>query len=104
MEALQKARGFKTYRDVYAQRVAELETQAKNLREKQKLVREQHEPNMHQRELFQQTYNLLQAKLASLSRGQAAGGSQQLRGQVAPCGCRLFAHALAKVERDRLVM
>jgi intraflagellar transport protein 81 len=59
IELVQKARGFKTYRDLYNRKLQELENQSRNFREVYNQVREKHEPNMRQIELFSGVKKLL---------------------------------------------
>lgn len=65
MELVQKARGFKTYREMYNKKIAELESQDKSLRELQHHVRTAHEPNMKQTRMFAGVKKLLLLKAAS---------------------------------------
>ncbi|KAI8905563.1 hypothetical protein EDD86DRAFT_211793 [Gorgonomyces haynaldii] len=62
-ELVQKTRGFKTYRDLYTKKTLELEHMALKLRETQKMVKEKHEPNMKQIQMFKGLSKLLKLKV-----------------------------------------
>ncbi|KAI9105390.1 hypothetical protein DFS34DRAFT_599192 [Phlyctochytrium arcticum] len=62
VEQAQKARGFKTYRDLYTRRLSELEHLGKNLREQQKDIKTKYEPNMKQIIMFNNVKKLLMLK------------------------------------------
>lgn len=63
VEAQQRARGFKTYRDTYIKRIQDLEIAGKKLREAQKQIKASHEPNLKQFEYFEELKKLLALKL-----------------------------------------
>jgi intraflagellar transport protein 81 len=77
----------KSLRDTYTKRIQEQETMGKHLREKQKAVKEQHEPNLKQLDMWADLAKLMKAKL----RVAQDGGNQQ---EDAP----------ALHEEDRLVL
>jgi intraflagellar transport protein 81 len=62
MELVQKARGFKTYRDLYAKKLLDLENQSRNLQQVYVDVKEKHEPNMQQIDMFGSVKKLLLLK------------------------------------------
>ncbi|KAJ3020677.1 Intraflagellar transport protein 81 [Thoreauomyces humboldtii] len=64
LEQQQKARGFKTYRELYNKRIAEQEILGKGLREMQKDAKVKHEPNVKQLALFHDVRKLLALKAA----------------------------------------
>lgn len=63
IEAQQRARGFKTYRDMYNKKIQELDHAGKNLRESQKEIKASHEPNIRQLEMFNDLKKLLTLKI-----------------------------------------
>ncbi|TPX60824.1 hypothetical protein PhCBS80983_g01510 [Powellomyces hirtus] len=63
-EQVQRQRGFKTYRELYAKRIQEQEILGKTLREQQKEVKVKHEPNVKQLAMFQDVRKLLALKAA----------------------------------------
>jgi intraflagellar transport protein 81 len=65
IEAQQRARGFKTYRDMYMKRIQELEISGKKRRESQKAIKASHEPNLKQLEYFEDLKKLLGMKIES---------------------------------------
>ncbi|KAJ3252478.1 Intraflagellar transport protein 81 [Boothiomyces macroporosus] len=65
IELIQKARGFKTYRDLYNRKIAELENNSKILQEQQKEAKIKHEPNMKQIQMFNGIKKLLTLKIAN---------------------------------------
>ncbi|KAJ3319005.1 Intraflagellar transport protein 81 [Boothiomyces sp. JEL0866] len=65
IELVQKARGFKTYRDLYNRKIAELENNSKILLEQQKEAKIKHEPNMKQIQMFNGIKRLLTLKIAN---------------------------------------
>ncbi|KAJ3339260.1 Intraflagellar transport protein 81 [Gonapodya sp. JEL0774] len=54
--------GFKTYRDLYAKKIAEAESVARQLKESQREVKERHDTNLTQRALFADLKKLLEVK------------------------------------------
>ncbi|KAJ3014255.1 UNVERIFIED_CONTAM: Intraflagellar transport protein 81 [Siphonaria sp. JEL0065] len=74
IEAQQKARGFKTYRDVYNKKIVEQENAGKSLREQQKDIKAKHEPNVKQLSFFTDVKKLLQLKVAHNQRLLNGGG------------------------------
>lgn len=64
IEAAQKARGFKTYRDLYNKKISEAEIAGRGLRDLQKEVKAKHEPNVKQLAMFQDLKKLLALKMA----------------------------------------
>ncbi|KAJ3072165.1 Intraflagellar transport protein 81 [Podochytrium sp. JEL0797] len=74
VEAQQKARGFKTYRDVYNKKIVEQENAGKSLRDQQKEIKSQHEPNVKQLGFFLDVKKLLQLKVAHNQKLLNGGG------------------------------
>ncbi|KAI9334153.1 hypothetical protein BDR26DRAFT_840018 [Obelidium mucronatum] len=74
VEAQQKARGFKTYRDVYNKKIIEQENAGKSLREQQKEIKAKHEPNVKQLSFFTDVKKLLQLKVAHNQKLLSGGG------------------------------
>jgi len=52
-----------TYKDIYNKKIAEQEQLSKALREKQKEIKEKHEPSLKQREMFVDLRKILTRKL-----------------------------------------
>ncbi|KAJ3123398.1 Intraflagellar transport protein 81 [Nowakowskiella sp. JEL0407] len=73
MDAIQKQRGFKSYRDLYNKKITEQENLGKNLREQQKDVRTNFEPNVKQLAMFSDLEKLLALKLSCNKKVLAAG-------------------------------
>ena len=59
VELIQKTRGFKTYRDLYSKKILELEHHSKVLKEKQREVKEKHDHNMKQVDMFNSIKKML---------------------------------------------
>lgn len=74
IEAQQKARGFKTYRDLYNKKIIEQENFGKNLRDQQKEIKLKYESNMKQLTLFSDVQKLLQMKQTHNKRLLNQGG------------------------------
>ncbi|KAJ3370708.1 Intraflagellar transport protein 81 [Kappamyces sp. JEL0680] len=64
IELVQKARGFKTYRELYAKKIAEGENAAKMLKIQQREAKASYEPNLRQISMFMGVQRLLDLKLA----------------------------------------
>ncbi|TPX64496.1 hypothetical protein CcCBS67573_g08402 [Chytriomyces confervae] len=90
IEAQQKARGFKTYRDVYNKRIVEQENMGKWLREHQKEIKSKHEPNVKQLAYFTGIRKLLQLKVAHNHKVLSGGG--------------LDTTGFSQITQDRLVL
>ncbi|KXS18479.1 hypothetical protein M427DRAFT_96171 [Gonapodya prolifera JEL478] len=54
--------GFRTYRDMFGKKITEAESAGRQLKERQREVKEQHEPNLMQRALFADLKRLLEVK------------------------------------------
>ncbi|KAJ3417510.1 Intraflagellar transport protein 81 [Chytridiales sp. JEL 0842] len=78
VELQQKARGFRSYRDVYNKKVQEQENLGKSLRETQKEVKAKHEPNMKQLALLADVKKLLVLKAKYNSKVISGGGTLDL--------------------------
>ncbi|KAJ3094207.1 Intraflagellar transport protein 81, partial [Physocladia obscura] len=74
VEAQQKARGFKSYRDIYNKKVVEQENLGKSLREEQKIVKAKHEPNVQQLFWFNDVRKLLLLKIDHNKKLLESGG------------------------------
>ena len=61
----------KSLRDTYTKRIQEQETLGKHLREKQKMVKEQHEPNLRQLDMWADLAKLMKVKLSVVQDGGA---------------------------------
>ncbi|TPX69293.1 hypothetical protein SpCBS45565_g02540 [Spizellomyces sp. 'palustris'] len=90
IEQTQKARGFKTYRELYTRKLAEQENLGKSLREQQKEVKAKYEPNVKQLAMFQDVKKLLALK--------AAQNAAMLKGD------RRKEEKVGQVTKDRLVL
>ncbi|KAJ3385440.1 Intraflagellar transport protein 81 [Entophlyctis sp. JEL0112] len=90
IESQQKARGFKTYRDIYNKKIIEQENLGKSLREEQKLIKAKHEPNVKQLAWFTDVKKLLQLKVAHNQKLLNSGG--------------LETSGFAHMTQDRLVL
>jgi intraflagellar transport protein 81 len=58
--ANENKRGFRSYRDLYNKRIIELEHSANTLKEIQNAVKSKHEPNIRQKQLFNNAKTLLE--------------------------------------------
>ncbi|KAJ3068337.1 Intraflagellar transport protein 81 [Rhizoclosmatium hyalinum] len=90
VEAQQKARGFKTYRDVYNKKIVEQENAGKALRDQQKEIKAKHEPNVKQLAFFTDVKKLLQLKVAHNQKLLNGGG--------------LDTTGFSQITQDRLVL
>ena len=89
IELVQKARGFKTYRDLYNRKIQELEYQSRDLRDVYRTVKQNHEPHMRQIEMFKGVKQLLLLK-SSLNKQILSGKGRD--------------EGVAVVTQDRLVL
>jgi intraflagellar transport protein 81 len=89
IELVQKARGFKTYRDLYNRKLVELENASKELKDVYRDVKENHEPNMRQIEMFASVRNLLLLKARLNKQIMSGKGNEE---------------GVAVVTQDRLVL
>ena len=60
-------------RDLYGKKLQEQEILGKSLREKQKFIRESHEPNLHQMKMWRDFQRLMESKLNINSSGRGIG-------------------------------
>ncbi|KAJ1341884.1 hypothetical protein BSLG_003537 [Batrachochytrium salamandrivorans] len=74
IEAQQKARGFKTYREYYNKKISEHENQLKTLKEQQKEIKARQEPNLKQIAMFKDVCHLLDLKYKHNARVLNGGG------------------------------
>ncbi|KAI9141181.1 hypothetical protein BKA69DRAFT_1028786 [Paraphysoderma sedebokerense] len=72
LESNQKAKGYKSLREMYTRRIAELEMEIRVLKEREKEIMATHEPNLAQLEQFNQLCELLKMKV-QLNQKQIAG-------------------------------
>lgn len=90
----------KTFREIYGKKIQEQENMSRGLREKQKMVRENHEPNMKQMKMWRDLQRLMDCKkhcleqISSLGSTAGAGGIMGGYGDSAP----------THLEEDRLVL
>ena len=66
---------------MYNRKIQEQETLGKNLRERQKTVRESHVPNMKQMKMWQDVLRLMEAKHRLAMSGEA-NAHNEMRGRV----------------------
>lgn len=78
------------FRELYLERVQEQENRGKHLREKQKIVKASHEPNMRQLDMWRDLKKIMDSKAAYLEAG--------------PEGSKSAAPTNAGFETDRLVL
>ncbi|KAJ3222648.1 Intraflagellar transport protein 81 [Clydaea vesicula] len=78
VEAQQRVRGFKTYRDVYNKKIQDLENVGKSLRETQKEIKSEHTSNLKQLEMFQDLKKFLNLKLEKNLSLLKSGGKENL--------------------------
>ena len=71
---------FFYYREQYSRKIQEQENLGKGLREKQKFVKENHEPSLHQMKMWKDFERLMEMKLklkqAGGGRGLGSGGGR----------------------------
>ncbi|XP_005106145.1 intraflagellar transport protein 81 homolog [Aplysia californica] len=89
----------KTFRETYSKKIQEQENLSRGLRERQKTVRENHEPNMKQMKMWKDLERLLECKRSCLEQLSSIGASSGLNnmggyGETAP----------THLEKDRLVL
>jgi len=68
------------HREMYNRKIQEQETLGKNLRDRQKAVRENHVPSMKQMKMWRDVLRLVEAKQGTV--GQQRSTDDDLRGQV----------------------
>lgn len=94
----------RTMREVYTRKIQEQENQGRNLRERQKSVRENHEPNIKQMKMWRDLERLLQCKVNCIdqiaSLGSGLTGVRAMQIGVGGYGEAPPAH----LEEDRLVL
>ncbi|KAI8852858.1 hypothetical protein BC829DRAFT_487295 [Chytridium lagenaria] len=78
IELQQKARGFKTYRDLYNRKIVEQENLGKSLREQQKDIKAKYETNIKQMALYADVKKLLELKSHHNKRLLSGGGTVDL--------------------------
>ncbi|XP_050404861.1 intraflagellar transport protein 81 homolog [Patella vulgata] len=94
----------KTYRDMYNKKIQEQSNLGTGLREKQKSIREMHEPNLHQVKMWKDLSRLMECKRqcsSGMSGGDygSGGGGVQMSG-----GPGYMDQAPNHLEEDRLVL
>ena len=87
------------FREQYSKKVQEQENLGRTLREKQKYVRESHEPNQRQMTMWRDFNRLMECKVAS--RG---GGRQMSGGMRGSGGGRVQSAGYGARDDDRLVL
>lgn len=95
----------KTMRDVYTHKIQKQENLGKNLRERQKMVRENHDPNMKQMKMWRDLERLMQCKVHCLEQISSIG-SNLAGGRGNAIGGVTYSEAPppAHLEEDRLVL
>lgn len=78
---LSHVHNFISFRDLYNRKIQEQETLGKNLRERQKAVRESHGPNMKQMRMWQDVVRLMEAKSNMAASGEA-NAHNEMRGRI----------------------
>mmetsp|Transcript_17871 Transcript_17871/g.42761 ORF Transcript_17871/g.42761 Transcript_17871/m.42761 type:complete len:105 (-) Transcript_17871:186-500(-) len=66
-----------SYRELYQSRVQQQENLSKTLRERQKMVKESHEANLEQANMFRDLRKILGAKMVSLKKEMEEDGADQ---------------------------
>ncbi|XP_067669483.1 intraflagellar transport protein 81 homolog isoform X1 [Haliotis asinina] len=91
----------RTMRDLFSKKIQEQENLSRGLRERQKMVRDNHEPNMRQMKMWRDLERLMDCKKSILERGGAAmGGGGGAVGATGGYG----EQAPTYHEEDRLVL
>ena len=91
-------------REVYSRKIQEQENLGRNLRERQKMVRENHEPNIKQMKMWRDLERLLQCKVKCLEQISSIG-SNLTGGRGMPIGGPTYGEAPpTHLEEDRLVL
>ncbi|KAJ3216786.1 Intraflagellar transport protein 81 [Dinochytrium kinnereticum] len=78
IELQQKARGFKTYRDLYNRKIVEQENLSKSLRDQQKDIKNKFDTSIKQMALYADVKKLLELKVQHNKRLLSGGGSVDL--------------------------
>jgi len=86
----------KTFRETYAKKIQEQENLSRGLRERQKMVRENHEPNMKQMKMWKDLERLMECKRGCLEQISSIGASAGVGGG--------YGEVPAHLEKDRLVL
>ena len=71
----------KTHRDTYTRKIQDLEVQGKALRDKQKIIKETHEPNLRQMDMWRDLIRMLECKRSialNAAKEQAPGQEDRL--------------------------
>ncbi|BFZ00683.1 hypothetical protein BsWGS_03721 [Bradybaena similaris] len=90
----------KTFREVYSKKIQEQESLSRGLREKQKTVKENHEPNMKQMKMWKDLERLLECKKQCMNQVSNIGTTDGTTAMMGGYGDALPAH----LEEDRLVL
>ncbi|XP_059177446.1 intraflagellar transport protein 81 homolog [Physella acuta] len=90
----------KTFREVYSKKIQEQENLSRGLRERQKTVRENHEPNMKQMKMWKDLERLLECKKQCLDQLSSIGASTGANLMMGGYG----ESAPTLLEDDRLVL
>ncbi|GFR67031.1 intraflagellar transport protein 81-like protein [Elysia marginata] len=90
----------KTFREIYGKKIQEQENMSRGLREKQKMVRENHEPNMKQMKMWRDLQRLMDCKKHCLEQISSLGSTAGTGGIMGGYGDSAPTH----LEEDRLVL
>ncbi|GFO11516.1 intraflagellar transport protein 81-like protein [Plakobranchus ocellatus] len=90
----------KTFREIYSKKIQEQENMSRGLREKQKMVRENHEPNMKQMKMWRDLQRLMDCKKHCLEQISSIGATAGAGGIMGGYGDSAPMH----LEEDRLVL
>uniref|UniRef100_A0A0B7B4J9 Intraflagellar transport protein 81 homolog n=2 Tax=Arion vulgaris TaxID=1028688 RepID=A0A0B7B4J9_9EUPU len=90
----------RTFREVYHKRIQEQENLSRGLREKQKTVKENHEPNMKQMKMWKDLERLLECKKQCMNQLSNIGASSGTSFMMSGYGDATSNH----LEEDRLVL
>lgn len=85
----------KTFREIYSKKIQEQENLSRGLRDRQKMVRDNHEPNMKQMKMWKDLERLLECKRGCLD---------QISNIGATAGMTAMVSAPTHMENDRLVL
>ncbi|GFO28200.1 intraflagellar transport protein 81-like protein [Plakobranchus ocellatus] len=88
------------HREIYSKKIQEQENMSRGLREKQKMVRENHEPNMKQMKMWRDLQRLMDCKKHCLEQISSIGATAGAGGIMGGYGDSAPMH----LEEDRLVL
>mmetsp|Transcript_22453 Transcript_22453/g.52360 ORF Transcript_22453/g.52360 Transcript_22453/m.52360 type:complete len:676 (+) Transcript_22453:87-2114(+) len=81
---------FRSYRELYQSKIQSQENLSKTLREKQKIAKESHEPNLRQMAMFKDLKKLMHVKLASVRNQRLEMSGAEVGARAAPNGADMF--------------